>query len=98
MLTRLSLVVAFAIATRLFAADAPQIIHLLDRALVPDVAVDAKGIMHMVYGLGDHAWYVRSADNGATLTAPVKVNTEGKVSLTMGERGPKMSVGGDGVI
>ncbi len=98
MLIRLSFVTAFVFATRLLAAEPPQIIHLPDRALVPDVAVDAKGILHMVYGLGDHAWYVRSADNGATLTAPVQVNTEGKVSLTMGERGPKLSVGSDGVI
>ncbi len=69
-----------------------RIVHLPEEALVPDVAMDAGGVLHMVYGLGDDAWYVRSADNGRTFSPPVKVNTEGKVTLKMGERGPKLAV------
>ena len=75
-----------------------QIIPAPDKALVPDVVVDAKGVLHMVYGLGDDAWYVRSLDNGGTFSPPVRVNSAGKVELTMGERGPKLAVGSDGSI
>jgi hypothetical protein len=75
-----------------------RVVHLPDEALVPDVMTDDAGILHMVYGLGDDALYVRSADNGRTFSAPVKVNTEGKVTLKMGERGPKLALGKDGSI
>lgn len=80
------------------AAPAVQVIHLPENALVPDVAVGEDGAVHVVYGLGDHAWYVRSADNGVTFTAPVAVNSSGKVQLTMGERGPKIALAKDGAI
>jgi len=70
-----------------------RVVHLPEGALVPDVMMDSAGVLHMVYGLGDDAWYVRSADNGRTFSSPVKVNTVGKVTLTMGERGPKLALG-----
>jgi hypothetical protein len=63
--------------------------------LVPDVVMDAKGVLHMVYGLEHHAYYIRSADNGGTFTPPVKVNSSGMVETKMGERGPKLEVGSD---
>ncbi len=75
-----------------------HVVHLPDGALVPDVMMDGAGVLHMVYGLGDHAWYVRSADNGRTFLPAVKVNTEGKVTLKMGERGPKLALGQGGSI
>jgi hypothetical protein len=70
-----------------------RIVPLPEGALVPDVMMDGTGMLHMVYGLGDDAWYVRSADNGRTFSPPVRVNTEGKVTLKMGERGPKLALG-----
>ncbi|MCY2950929.1 MAG: sialidase family protein [Planctomycetota bacterium] len=75
-----------------FAADV-KIIPLPDGALVPDVLVDKRHIVHLVYGLGDNAYYTRSIDNGKTFSDPIKVNSEGKVQLTMGERGPKLALG-----
>lgn len=74
------------------------VVQLPAGALVPDVIMDGAGVLHMVYGLGDDAWYVRSADNGRTFSAPVKVNTEGKVTLKMGERGPRLALGKSGLI
>ena len=65
---------------------------------VPDVEVDAKGVLHMVYALNRLAYYARSTDNGVTFSQPVQVNSEGTVEFKMGERGPKLAVGGDGVI
>jgi hypothetical protein len=75
-----------------------HLVHLPQGVLVPDVLMDGAGVLHMVYGLGDDAWYVRSDDNGRTFTSPVKVNTEGKVTLKMGERGPKLALGRKGSI
>ncbi|MCX6927557.1 MAG: sialidase family protein [Verrucomicrobia bacterium] len=68
------------------------------QCLVPDVFMDAKGLLHMVYGLAHDAYYVYSADNGATFSAPVKVNSTGMVETKMGERGPKLAVGSEGCI
>jgi hypothetical protein len=80
-----------------FRQDGPLgVIQLLDGAIAPDAAVDARGVVHIVYGLGDNACYVRSADNGRTFSAPVQVNSAGLVQLTMGERGPKLALGKDG--
>ena len=42
-----------------------HVVRAPENALVPDVMMDAEGVLHMVYGLGDNAWYVRSRDNGA---------------------------------
>lgn len=68
------------------------------KCLVPDGVVDPKGVLHMVYGLEHHAYYVRSTNHGGAFTAPVKVNTTGLVETKMGERGPKLAVGNDGVV
>src|ERR1035437_4867203 len=67
-------------------------------SLVPDVFMDNAGVLHMVYAKNQNAYYIRSTDNGSTFTAPVIVNTSGTVEDKMGERGPKISVGIDGVI
>jgi hypothetical protein len=65
---------------------------------VPDVVMDGKGGLHMVYARNRNAEYVRSADNGATWTKPVIVNREGTVEFKMGERGPKLALGRDRTI
>ena len=96
-MTRIALL-SLLLPSLVFAADPVGIIRLPDKALVPDVAMDAGGVLHMVYGLGDHALYVRSSDNGSTFTEPVRVNAEGKVQLTMGERGPKLALGAGGSV
>ncbi len=75
-----------------------KIVQAPSGCFVPDVAVDSKGVLHMVYALNRNAYYMRSADNGARFSRPVQVNSEGTVGFTMGERGPKLSIGGDGVI
>ncbi|MCX7049742.1 MAG: sialidase family protein [Candidatus Sumerlaeota bacterium] len=86
----------------LFAANAfaakVTIIPAPANSLVPDAAVDSSGALHLVFGLNHNAWYMRSDNNGASFTAPVKVNSTGTVETEMGERGPKLAVGGDGVI
>lgn len=68
------------------------------QCLAPDVAMDAKGVLHMVYGLEHHACYVHSADHGGTFSLPVRVDSTGLVETKMGERGPKLALGGNGTI
>lgn len=80
------------------AASAVKVLSAPARCLVPEVAMDAQGILHLVYGLDHHACYVRSTDQGATFTKPVQIDSSGQVETRMGERGPKLAVGGDGVI
>ena len=81
------------------AGPAVRVIPLPEQALVPDVVVGPEGTVHVVYGLGDQAWYMRSLDQGASFTAPVAVNATGKVQLTMGElSGPKIALGKAGAI
>jgi hypothetical protein len=69
-----------------------------DNALVPDAQVDGQGIVHLIYGQDHSAFYQRSTNNGATFTPAVKINSTGTVETEMGERGPKLAVGTDGVI
>jgi hypothetical protein len=78
--------------------NAVNIILAPPGSLVPDVIMDNNGILHMVYAENQNAFYIRSSDNGATFSSPVKVNVSGTVEYRMGERGPKISVGTDGVI
>jgi hypothetical protein len=75
-----------------------NIIQAPDGSLVPDVVMDNDGTVHMVYASNQNAWYIRSTDNGATFSSPVKVNSTGTVEYKMGERGPKIAVGNDGII
>lgn len=75
-----------------------RVIQAPASALVPDVMVDQHGTLHMVYGSHHNAWYLASTNNGATFSLPVKVNSSGAVETRMGERGPKLSVGKDGII
>jgi hypothetical protein len=67
---------------------------------VPDVVLDAKGILHMTYGRGlpGNGYYVQSGDGGKSFTKPVRVNQDPDTVTTGRERGPKLAVGKDGVI
>jgi hypothetical protein len=75
-----------------------QIIRTPSGSLVPDAVVDDRGTLHVVYGLNHTAYYLKSTNNGLTFTSPVKANSSGTVETEMGERGPKLAVGRDGVI
>lgn len=83
------------------AEPGPTRVHVIKAptgCFVPDVVMDAKGVLHMVYALNRNAYYVRSTDNAATFTPPVQVNSDGTVEFKMGERGSKLAVGSDGAV
>lgn len=57
----------------------------------PQVAVDAQGSIHVVYGVGDLARYRRSDDGGKTFSRPVDLPAAHDMSLGM-RRGPRIAV------
>jgi hypothetical protein len=75
-------------------------IHPPGRGEVPEVVLDAHGVLHLVYGrsIPGNAFYVRSADGGKTFTKPVQLNRHPDTVTTGRERGPKVALGKDGVI
>ena len=69
----------------------------LDRGIAPhnpqqpQVAVDAQGSIHVVYGIGDLARYRRSDDGGKSFTKPFDLPAAHNMSLGM-RRGPRIAV------
>jgi hypothetical protein len=85
------------------AADAPRVrtVRIPDGGVYAQAAVDAAGVIHLVYCKGDpgHAdvYYVRSGDGGATFSRPLRVNSQDNaVILTGTVRGPQMALGKGG--
>lgn len=68
--------------------------------LVPDVAQDTSGALHVVYGTSTKlALYQTSADGGATWSRPAQLNPAGtRVTTTMGERGPHLAMSPNGTL
>ena len=81
-------------------ADAPaNLVAVPAEAFVPDVAIDAKGVVHVVYATSEkNGYYIRSEDKGKTFSPRVKINEGTTVGFTMGERGPKLALGAEGSI
>jgi hypothetical protein len=57
----------------------------------PQLAVDAKGSIHAVFGVGDSIRYCRSDDAGKSFSAPVSLPSVHDMSLGM-RRGPRIAV------
>jgi hypothetical protein len=67
----------------------------------PQVLVDTRGTLHMLYLTGEAAagnlFYVRSTDFGATFSAPVRVNSQDGSAIATGTiRGGHLTLGRDG--
>jgi hypothetical protein len=85
------------------AADGPKVrlIRVPDAGIQPQVAVDEKGIVHLLYykgpeGRGD-LFYVTSADGGVSWSAPIRVNSQSGSALSIGTiRGGHIAVGKNG--
>ena len=78
-----------------------QIRRVPNGGVQPQVDVDAKGVVHLVYLSGDPSHtdvsYSRSTDGGATWTSPIRVNSQPGSALSIGTvRGAQMAVGRDG--
>lgn len=69
----------------------------------PQVAVDGKGIVHMLYFTGEarqgDIFYVRSGDGGVTFSAPIRVNSQPGSAVASGTiRGAQIALGRNGRI
>ena len=62
----------------------------------PQVAVDAAGAIHVVYGIGDSVRYRRSTDGGHTFSEPVEAAVIPNLSLGM-RRGPRIAATKSGI-
>jgi hypothetical protein len=61
--------------------------------IAPDAAVDAQGVVHVVFGRESNAYYARSTDNGRTFSTPLRVNARDAGVGVGRERGPKLALG-----
>jgi len=71
-----------------------------NNGLNPQVMVDAKGVVHLIYSKGDSGkadlFYVKSTDGGATWSSELKVNSgAGSVIIAGTIRGPRLALGKD---
>jgi hypothetical protein len=75
-------------------------IRVPDGGEVPEVVLDARGVLHVTYGRGapGNAYYVQSSDFGKTFTRPVQLNRRADTVTTGMERSPKLALGKDGVV
>lgn len=97
---------AVAVATPIESADTlalPQVdvVRVPGGGIQPDVAVDANGVLHMVYLAGPPAgadiFYTHSRDGGRTFAARVRVNSQPGSAIAMGTiRGAQLALGRDG--
>jgi hypothetical protein len=72
-----------------------------DGGLQPQVAIDAKGVIHLVYYKGEakqgDLFYVRSSDGGATFSTPIRVNSQPESAVAGGTiRGAQLALGKGG--
>lgn len=67
----------------------------------PQVALDAKGVLHMIYFTGEPAhgdlFYVRSTDRGGSFSTPIQVNSHPGSAIATGNiRGAHLAIGRNG--
>jgi len=67
----------------------------------PEAARDGRGNIHLLYFTGEPAggdlYYIRSADEGATFTRPIRVNSDAASAIAAGSiRGGQLALGAEG--
>lgn len=88
---------------RCSAQDHVRLMRVPDGGIQPQVAVDGRGTVHLVYLKGDPAhsdvFYVRSNDWGATFSTPIRVNSVRGSAIAVGSiRGARLAVAQDGQV
>ncbi len=86
------------VSLRAFAAPVEIAPSSFTGALQPQVAVGAKGEIHVVFGQKDGAiFHTLSTDEARTFRAPVKIGALPKLALGM-HRGPRIAIAGERVV
>lgn len=75
-----------------------MLIRVPHEGIQPEVVVDARGVLHLLYFAGEaqtgNLFYLRSTDFGATFSSPVRVNSESGSAIATGTiRGGQLAVG-----
>ena len=96
-----SLFLAGLLAGHSLATDAVTLLRTPNRGIQPQVVVDGKGIVHLIYfrGAAEHGdiFYVRSDNAGAKFSDPIQVNSERGSAIAIGNiRGADLAVGKNG--
>jgi hypothetical protein len=101
---RLAVAILLLIAATLPAAE-PSVTfaRVPDHGLQPQVAVDAMGIVHLIYLTGDPArsdiFYRRSTDGGKNWSKAIRVNSMPGSAIALGTvRGPQLALGRGGSV
>jgi hypothetical protein len=81
--------------------DAVKLVHVPHGGIQPEVVVDRRGVLHLLYFAGEaragDLFYVRSTDSGSTFSDPVRVNSQSGSAIATGAiRGGQLAVGADG--
>ena len=84
-------------------SDQVTMLRVPHGGIQPQVAIDEKGTLHLVYFAGDPShgdlYYVHSVDSGASFSDPIRVNHEPGSSIAVGNvRGAHLAVGRNGRI
>jgi hypothetical protein len=74
-----------------------KVIRVPNGGIQPQVAVDGRGIVHIVYFAGEalhgDLWYVSSADGGTTFSRPMRVNSQDGSAIATGNiRGARIAI------
>jgi hypothetical protein len=78
-------------------------VRVPNSGIQPQIAIDDKGVLHMVYFSGEAAhgdlYYVRSEDRGGTFSSPIKVNSHPGSAIATGNiRGAHVAIGRHGQV
>jgi hypothetical protein len=82
-------------------ASKVTVLRVPNRGIQPQVAVDEKGVVHLIYFTGEPAagdiFYVHSQDSGASFSRPLRVNSQPGSAIAIGNiRGAHLAVGKNG--
>jgi hypothetical protein len=72
------------------------VVPVPNRGLTPDAEIEPAGVIHLAYTLSNDVFYVRSPDDGASFSAPLRVNSEPNSSHSGMFRGPDLVLGKEG--
>src|SRR3954453_11940974 len=83
------------------AAPLVTLVRVPHGGIQPQVAVDGRGILHLLYFAGEprggNLFYVRSTDYGQTFSTPIRVNSQDGSAIATGTiRGGQLAVGRGG--
>src|SRR5262249_26318761 len=95
--------IAVARAGDLPTQDKIKLVRVPNEGIQPQVALDDRGTMHLIYYKGDakggDVFYVTSKDGGSTFSAPLRVNNVPESAVAAGTiRGAQLAIGRNGQV